>query len=154
MNALATVQVREECESQIESPVDSYTGAEIERVIASLQEQPRSATVQSATGESRIDALGEDKARRWMWGFLIALGAVQIYFVQEMLAALFLFTLMFAVLAAIALVLYAASRASEAGASWIEPYARVAARVGRRGYALVVEISKKPFRRPHSETAR
>ena len=40
----------------------------------------------------------KDSARKWMWIFLVALVALQIYFVRELLAALFLFTVGFAVL--------------------------------------------------------
>jgi hypothetical protein len=96
----------------------------------------------------------EETARRWMWGFLIALAAMQTYFVQEMLAALFLFTLAFAVFGVIALAFYVANRASQASLASVEPIARVAARAGRRGFGFVEYLSKKPFRRPHSETAR
>jgi hypothetical protein len=95
----------------------------------------------------------EDKARRWMWGFLIALGAMQIYYVQAMVAALFLFTLAFAAFAMIAFALYLVNRASEASLARVEPMARVAARAGRRTYGFIEDVSKKPFRRPHSETA-
>jgi choline-glycine betaine transporter len=99
------------------------------------------------------DAQSENKARRWMWGFLIALAALQMYFVQAMVAALFLFALAFVFIAMIVGVFYVANRASQAGLSWFEPYARVAARVARRGYAILEELSRKTFRRPHSETA-
>jgi hypothetical protein len=100
----------------------------------------------------RQDEQSENKARRWMWGFLIALGALQIYYVQEMLAALFLFTLAFAFFAVIALAFYAANRASQASLARVEPVARVAARAGRRTFGFIEYLSKKPFRHPHSET--
>jgi hypothetical protein len=103
--------------------------------------------------DARRDAQFEEKARRGMWIFLVALAALQTYFVQEMLAALFLFTLAFAVFAVIALAFYLANRASQASLERVEPIARVAARAGRRTYGFIEDVSKKPFRRPHSEIA-
>jgi len=106
---------------------------------------------EALTHTKQRDAHFEEKARRGMWIFLIALGAMQTYFVQEMLAALFLFTLAFAVFAVIALAFYLANRASQASLERVEPIARVAARAGRRTYGFIEDVSKKPFRRPHSE---
>ena len=60
----------------------------------------------------------EKKARKWMWLGLAAFVALQIYFVQEMLAALMLFTGLFIVCALIALVLYLVDRASQWGLGW------------------------------------
>ena len=57
----------------------------------------------------------ERKARKWLWIALGALVALQIYFVQEMVAALMLFTGIFVVCAIIALVLYLVDRASRWG---------------------------------------
>lgn len=99
------------------------------------------------------NAQAENRARRWMWGFLIALAALQSFYVQEMLAALFLFSLVFVVFAVIALAIYAVNHASEASLVRAEPYARVAARAGRRTFTFIEQLSRKPFRRPHSETA-
>lgn len=40
-----------------------------------------------------------DKSRKWMWWFLGAIGAMQLYFVRELLAAFALFVLGFGALA-------------------------------------------------------
>ncbi|MGH9614782.1 MAG: hypothetical protein ACRD4P_17090 [Bryobacteraceae bacterium] len=88
----------------------------------------------------------EKKARKWMWLGLAAFVALQIYFVQEMLAALFLFTGVFVVVAFIALVLYVVDRAGQWGLGW-------AGHQARRGINLAEDISKKQLRRPRSETA-
>ena len=37
-----------------------------------------------------------DKSRKWMWWFLAIVGAMQLYFVQELLAAFALFAAVFA----------------------------------------------------------
>ncbi|MGD0839587.1 MAG: hypothetical protein ABSA32_00385 [Candidatus Acidiferrales bacterium] len=140
----------EEIESELGSGNDSRPELHVERIrqdqLAQFREEADAQVLQS-------DAQREDKARRWMWGFLISLAALQIYFVQAMLAALFLFALAFVFIAAIAVAFYAANRASQAGLSWFEPYARFTARVARRGYAIIEDLSRKTFRRLHSETA-
>jgi hypothetical protein len=87
----------------------------------------------------------ESRARKWMWAGLAIFVALQVYFVQEMLAALMLFTGLFVVLAIAALVLYLVDRAGQWGLGW-------AGHQARKGVTLVEEISKKPFHRPRSET--
>src|SRR5260370_35146457 len=62
--------------------------------------------------------LNEKKARKWMWGGLAAFVALQIYFVQEMLAALMLFTGVFAGIAIVALILYLVDRAGPCSVGW------------------------------------
>ena len=95
----------------------------------------------------------EKKARKWMWVGLAAFVALQIYFVQEMLAALMLFTGVFAVIAIVALILYLVDRAGQWSIGWAGQRARPAILLARRGLALAEDLSKKPFRRPRSETA-
>ena len=89
----------------------------------------------------------KDGARKWMWGALLAILAVQIYFVRELLAALFLFAVVFVAIAAVALGLFLVERAGELSLAWVAPAAR-------RGFVYLTELSKRPSRRPHSETAR
>jgi uncharacterized membrane protein YqjE len=97
--------------------------------------------------------VSEKKARKWMWAGLGALVALQIYFVQEMLAALMLFAGVFVLVAAIALVIYLVDRAGQWSIEWAGERARPAMQLARRGWALAEDLSKKPFRRPRSETA-
>ena len=73
----------------------------------------------------------ERKARKWLWIALGALVALQIYFVQEMLAALMLFTGIFIVCAIVALVLYLVDRASRWGLSLAGNQAKRAISGGR-----------------------
>ena len=88
-----------------------------------------------------------DKARKWMWMLLAALVAVQMYFVQELLAALLLFTLGFAVLGALAVAVFGLEKAGRWSlAMWRR--VRVAVLV------LAEDLSKKLLRRPRSEPAR
>jgi hypothetical protein len=88
----------------------------------------------------------ERKARKWLWIALGALVALQLYFVQEMVAALMLFTGIFIVCAIVALVLYLVDRASRWGLS-------LAGNQAKRAIVAAEEISKKQLRRPRSEPA-
>jgi sugar phosphate permease len=90
--------------------------------------------------------LGERKARKWLGVAIIAVVALQIYFVQEMIAALILFTGVFVVCAAIALVLYLVDRAGRWGLGLAEQQTK-------RALVAAEEISKKQLRRPRSEPA-
>ena len=89
----------------------------------------------------------EEKARKWLWIALGAFVALQIYFVQEMLAALMLFTGIFIIGAIIALVLYLVDQASRWGLD-------LAGHQAKRALTAAEEISKKQLRRPRSEPAR
>jgi hypothetical protein len=91
-------------------------------------------------------AFSEQKARKWLWIALGVFVAVQIYFVQEMIAALFLFTGIFVVCALVALVFYLVDRASRWGLGAAEIQAK-------RALVVAEEISKKQLRRPRSEPA-
>jgi uncharacterized membrane protein YqjE len=95
----------------------------------------------------------EKKARKWMWVALAAFLALQIYFVQEMLAALLLFTGVFVILALIALVIYLVDQAGQWSIVWAGEHVRPAIHLFHRGWTFAEELSKKPFRRPRSETA-
>lgn len=48
----------------------------------------------------------KDKSRKWIWWFLGIIGAMQLYFVRELLAAFALFALGFGVIAAVIGTLY------------------------------------------------
>ncbi len=95
----------------------------------------------------------EARNRKWLWIFLAALAALQIYFVRELLAALLLFTLGFGALAGVALVIYLVEQAGQVSMAWAEPRTRSAAILARRGLGLLEELSRKSFRRPRSEPA-
>jgi hypothetical protein len=95
----------------------------------------------------------EKKARKWMWVGLAVFVALQIYIVQEMLAALMLFTGVFAVMAIVTLVLYWVDRAGQWSIGWAGQRARPAMQLARRGLTVAEDLSRKPFRRPRSEIA-
>src|SRR6266700_5222608 len=89
--------------------------------------------------------LSEKKARKWMWVGLAAFAALQVYFVQEMLAALLLFTGVFVIIALIALVIYLVDRVGQWSLGWAGEHSRPALQLARRGWALAEDLSKKPF---------
>ncbi len=97
-----------------------------------------------AFGQGVRKFFSEKKARKWIWIGLVAFVALQIYFVQEMLAALMLFTGVFIIVALGALVLYLIDRAGQWGLGW-------AGHQARRGLNAAEDISKKHHRRPRSE---
>jgi hypothetical protein len=93
---------------------------------------------------------GKD-ARKWMWVGLLAVVALRMYFVQEMLAALMLFTGVFAILATMALALYLMDWAGQWSFNWAGRHTRPALQMARRGWVSLEYLSKKPFRHPRSE---
>lgn len=88
-----------------------------------------------------------NRAIRWGIGILFVL---QLYFVRELLAAELLFGGLFAVLFAIGFVVYMIGRAGERGFRWMASHAGNAT---RRGFSVMQEISRRPFRHPRSESA-
>lgn len=88
----------------------------------------------------------ERKARKWMWIGLVAFVALQIYFVQEMLVVLMLFTGLFIVCAIVALAVYLIDKGSRWGIG-------LAGQQAKRAITAAEEISKKQLRRPRSEPA-
>jgi hypothetical protein len=72
----------------------------------------------------------DKRAQKWVWSALIALGAAQLYFVRELLAALIVFAVAFAALALAGLLLYlvhlGGTRAMAAAEGWLKALARSA----------------------------
>ena len=87
---------------------------------------------------------GELKTRKWLWVAVVAFVALQIYFVQEMVAALVLFTGVFVLCALVALALYLVDVAGRWGLG-------VAEQQAKRAMVAAEELSKKQLRRPRSE---
>lgn len=90
--------------------------------------------------------------KRLGWGVAVFL-VLQVYFVRELIAAELLFGLLFVVMLLLAGIFYVVGMIGERSLDWAEAGVRVAGTSARRGYAAIEEISKKPFRHPHSESA-
>jgi hypothetical protein len=86
------------------------------------------------------------------WGLGIFL-VLQLYFVRELIAAELLFGLLFALMLSLAGLFYAVGTIGVNGLDWAEAGVRVVANSARRTVRTFEEISKKPFRHPHSESA-
>jgi len=95
----------------------------------------------------------ESQARKWVWGILAGIVALQLYYVRAMLTALLLFTVGFSLVALVGLVIFIMDRAGQRSLAWVEAHSGPAVRVARRGWILVEDISRRPFRRPRSEPA-
>jgi hypothetical protein len=100
--------------------------------------------VSQAFRQTFFQTIRDKKARKWLWVAVAAFVALQIYFVQEMIAALMLFTGVFIIFALGALVLYLIDRVGQWGLGW-------AGHQARRGLDAAEEISKKHRPRPRSE---
>jgi hypothetical protein len=87
-----------------------------------------------------------DKGRKWMWWFLGIIAAMQIYFVQELVAAFVLFALGFAGIALVIGSLYMLHR------TWALAVGRMADSqhpvlvAARQGVYAVEDIARRPFR--------
>ena len=90
--------------------------------------------------------------KRVGWGLGIFL-VLQLYFVRELIAAELIFGMVFLFLFAMAALFYLIGTVGMNGREWAEAGARAVAGSARRGYSTIEEISKKPFRHPHSESA-
>lgn len=93
----------------------------------------------------------KDASRKWMWWFLIALAAVQIYFVRELLAVFALFSLGFAALAFVVFSVYLMQKGWETVLARTEQHAAPALDIARRGLAFVGVASRKRLSGPDSE---
>jgi hypothetical protein len=100
-----------------------------------------------------VAMFSDKKARKWIWVALLFFVAMQIYFFQEMLAALVLFTGVFIIFGMIVLALYLIDRAGQWGLGWVRNHARPAFKLASRGWTALEDLSRKPFRRPRSEPA-
>jgi hypothetical protein len=97
--------------------------------------------------------IAKAKLRKGMVTAIGILFLLQVYFVRELLAAELLFALGFGVLLTIGGTAYLLGAIGERGLDLTEAGIRVLARSARRGYSLMDELSRKPFRHPRSESA-
>jgi hypothetical protein len=89
-----------------------------------------------------------DKSRKWMWWFLAAVVAAQLYFVQELLAAFALFAAGFAVIAFLVASVYMLQKVWETGVARMAERRSPAASMARRAAAAMEELGSRPYRRP------
>ncbi len=68
-----------------------------------------------------LKSVRELKSKKWLWFGLAALAAMQLYYVQEMIAALVLFSILFVVAVIVAAVVLTLDWASQNAVAWAEP---------------------------------
>jgi len=93
------------------------------------------------------------QVKKWIWAVGVVLIALHIYFVRELFAAEILFGLFIGTLLLVAFVLYLVQQMWQLSSEWGKPLAHSVAQTARRGWSFVEEVSRKPFRRPRSESA-
>jgi hypothetical protein len=96
----------------------------------------------------------KDNRRKWMWLFLVVLGALQIYAVRELLAAFALFVLGFGAIAAFVLSIYFLQKTWEAAVARVAISQNRLILATRRTAAALEDLVRRPVRRPDSEPAR
>lgn len=103
-----------------------------------------------STGASQIKTK-RDKDRKWMWWLLASIVALQIYFVQELLAAFALFAMAFLAIAGATVSVYMLHRAWAVTVDRVADSQHPAALAVRHGISSVEDLARRPFRRPGSE---
>jgi len=95
-----------------------------------------------------------DKSRKWMWWGLGIFAALQLYFVRELVAVFALFAVGFAAIAFVIMGLYMMHKVWEMGVVKFVDSRHPAVNMARRGYEVMDELARRPFRRPGSVEAR
>jgi hypothetical protein len=91
--------------------------------------------------------LRQNRAQRWIWLGAAALVAVQLYYVREMLAALLLFSMGFAVVGSVILLLFLLDRGLYRTLEWAQPHTARATHWVRHSWSLAGEFGKKQLQR-------
>jgi hypothetical protein len=93
------------------------------------------------------------KVRKGLLSAVAIFFFLQIYFVRELFAAELLFGIIFGVILILGGTAYMLGAIGERGLDVAELGIRILARSARRGYNMMEELSRKPFRHPRSESA-
>ena len=96
----------------------------------------------------------KDKSRKWMWGFLGTVVALQMYFVWEIVAAFALFAVGFAAIAAVVGTLYMMHRIWAVAVERLANSQHPVMVATRQRIDALEDVARRPFRRPGSAPAR
>jgi hypothetical protein len=91
---------------------------------------------------------------KWVYWCAAALIALQTYFFRELIAAEMLFGIVFGGFLLLVFSIYVVSEAGDRGLGWMEANGREMLGVARRQWGRVEAVSRRTFRRQHSESAR
>ena len=94
----------------------------------------------------------KDNGRKWMWWFLAVVVALQMYFVKELLAAFALFAMGFMAIAFVVISFYMLHKGWEVAVERVAESGHPVVNMARRGVAAIEDLSRRPLRRPGSET--
>jgi hypothetical protein len=96
----------------------------------------------------------KDNSRKWMWWFLAVVVSLQLYFVQELLAAFAMFAMGFVAIAFVVISVYMLHKGWEVAVQHIAESEHPVVNMARRGVSAVEDMARRPLRRPGSEPAR
>ena len=96
----------------------------------------------------------KDKSRKWMWWILGIIAAMQIYFVQELVAAFVLFALGFAGIALVIGSLYMLHKTWALAVERLADSQHPVVVAARHGVYAVEDMARRPFRGAGSAAAR
>jgi hypothetical protein len=96
----------------------------------------------------------KDKSRKWMWWLLGIIAAMQIYFVQELVAAFVLFALGFAGIALVIGSLYMLHKTWALAVERLAESQHPVVAAARHGVYAVEDLARRPFRGAGSAAAR
>lgn len=102
--------------------------------------------------KSFVGKLWQRKTQMWIWSAVAAFVILRVYYVQELLAALLIFSVLFVIVCAVLLAVFLLDRASQRTVSWAEPGAVRVVQVARRGVAFAEELARKHPPRPAEES--
>jgi hypothetical protein len=96
----------------------------------------------------------KDKGRKWMWWFLGIAAALQVYFVQELVAAFALFAIGFMAIALVIGSLYMLHRGWAVAVDRVAESRHPVMVATRQRIDAIEDMARRPFRRPGSAAAR
>jgi uncharacterized membrane protein YhaH (DUF805 family) len=103
-----------------------------------------------SAADSQVKTRKKDKDRKWMWWLLGTIAALQVYFVQELLAAFALFAMAFLAIAGITVSLYTLHRVWAVTVDRVADSQHPVMVAVRHGIYSIEDIARRPFRRPGS----
>jgi hypothetical protein len=95
----------------------------------------------------------KDNSRKWMWWFLGIAGALQLYFVRELLAAFALFAAGFTAIGLVIASLYLLQRVWALAVERVAESGHPVVAMAKRSMSAVEDLARRPVRRPNSATA-
>lgn len=99
-----------------------------------------------STSGSQIKTKRYDKDRKWMWWLLGSIAALQVYFVQELLAAFALFAMAFLAIAGATVSVYMLHRAWAVTVDRVADSQHPAVLALRQRISTVEDLARRPFR--------